>query len=61
MKLKKGKKIISLNIRFLVRRANAYLKQGQIFSAKSDIKQALDIDPNDLKIVKILNQYNTLK
>jgi Tfp pilus assembly protein PilF len=44
----------------LIRRANAYANQGQMYSAKSDIKSALSIDPNDPKVQKILNQYKNM-
>ena len=61
MKWKKGKKIKMFNLRILIRRANAYAKQGQIYSAKSDINTALSIDPNDQKILKILDQYKNME
>ncbi|EAR87721.1 tetratricopeptide repeat protein (macronuclear) [Tetrahymena thermophila SB210] len=40
-------KLISFESRFLVRRANAYLKQNLIFNAKSDLEEALKLDPNN--------------
>ncbi|KAL4480776.1 hypothetical protein ABPG72_001645 [Tetrahymena utriculariae] len=40
-------KLISFESRFLVRRANAYMKQNLIFNAKSDLEEALKLDPNN--------------
>ncbi len=40
-------KIDSFESRFLIRRANAYLKQNLIYNAKNDLEEALKLDPNN--------------
>lgn len=41
-----------ISIRTLVRRANAYLKSGQVYNAKSDLEKAAEIDPKDESVKK---------
>ena len=36
-----------ISVRTLVRRANAYIKTGQYYNAKSDLEKALEISPDD--------------
>lgn len=36
-----------ISVRTLMRRANAYLKKGQVYNAKSDLEKALEINPKD--------------
>ena len=44
-------KLTNFELRFLTRRGNAYLKQGQVFNALTDLEEALRLDPGngDLK------------
>lgn len=37
-------------MRFLVRRGNAYLKQGQLYNALNDMEEALKLDPKNIQI-----------
>lgn len=39
-------------VRTLVRRANAYLKTGQVYNAKSDLEKAAEVDPRDPNVTK---------
>lgn len=39
-------------VRTLMRRANAYVKTGQLYNAKSDLEKALDVDPKDPAVQK---------
>lgn len=43
-----------ISVRTLMRRANAYLKTGQIYNAKSDLEKAASIDPKDENVKKEL-------
>lgn len=39
-----------------MRRANAYLKTGQVYNAKADLEKALEVDPNDQNVKKELEK-----
>lgn len=41
-----------------MRRANAYIKLGQIYNAKADLEKAVDIDPTDPNTTK---EFDKLK
>lgn len=43
-------KLINFESRFLVRRANAYLKQNLVYNAKTDLEEALKLDPTNLQL-----------
>jgi len=47
-------------LRFLVRRANAYLKINQVYHAKSDFEESLKIDPTNQEIIDSLNKIKKL-
>jgi len=47
-------------LRFLVRRANAYLKINQVYHAKSDFEEAIKIDPQNQEILNSLEKIKQL-
>jgi dyslexia susceptibility 1 candidate gene 1 protein len=40
-------KLNNFEVRFLVRRGNAYLKQGQVYNALNDMEEAFKLDPKN--------------
>jgi len=50
----------TFEVRFLVRRANAYLKINQIYHAKSDFEESLKLDPNNVEIRDSLEKIKQL-
>jgi len=53
-------KLKNFELRFLVRRANAYLKINQVYHAKSDFEECLKLDPSNPEIVDSLNKIKAL-
>lgn len=51
-RLETEKKIQDFELRFLIRRGNAYLKTNQLYHAKSDLENAFKIDPKNAQIKK---------
>jgi len=51
-------KIHDFEVRFLVRRGNAYLKTNKLYHAKSDLEEALKLDPKSEQIKKDLDLIN---
>ncbi|CAD8091287.1 unnamed protein product [Paramecium sonneborni] len=49
-------KLQDFQIRFYVRRSNAYVKQNQIYHAKCDLQEALKLDPQNEQIRKDLEK-----
>ncbi len=41
-------KLINFEVRFLIRRGNAYLNQGSFYNALTDLEDALKLDPNNI-------------
>jgi dyslexia susceptibility 1 candidate gene 1 protein len=43
-------KLKDFEVRFLIRRSNAYLQQAQVFNAKNDLEEALKLDPDNVQL-----------
>ena len=53
-----NEKLKDYEIRFLVRRGNAYLKTKKFYHAKSDLEDALKLDPQNAQIKQDLQALN---
>ena len=53
--LETKEKLSDFEVRFLVRRGNAYSKLKKYYHAKSDFEQALQIDPKNEQLKKDLS------
>jgi len=53
-----NEKVKDYEIRFLVRRGNAYLKTKKFYHAKSDLEDALKLDPENAQIKQDLKALN---
>lgn len=56
--LEMKEKLVEFQVRFLIRRGNAYGKMQRYYHAKSDFEEALKLDPNNEQIKKDLNNIN---
>ena len=53
-------KLSQMELRFYMRRANAFLQKGQIYHAKSDFQAALKLDPQNKEIQQNLDKITIL-
>lgn len=53
-------KLLQMELRFYMRRANAFLQKGQIYHAKSDFQAALKLDPQNKEIQQNLDKITIL-
>lgn len=56
--LEMKEKLTDFEIRFLVRRGNAYSKLQKFYHAKSDFEEALKLDPKNEQLKKDLESIN---
>lgn len=59
MTLDTKEKLVDFEVRFLVRRGNAYGKLKRYYHAKSDFEEALKLDPKNEQIKKDLENINS--